>query len=76
MSQEEKILENRLRRAAGRQGLMLEKSRRRDRRALDYGLYALLDADTGNPMNHPGRTSAHSLTLEDVRAWLRDEEGE
>jgi hypothetical protein len=40
----EKVRENRLRRMAGRQGLQLLKSRRRDPRALDYGRYWLVDA--------------------------------
>ena len=39
----EKVHENRLRRAAERQGLRLVKSRRRDPRALDYGGYWLID---------------------------------
>jgi predicted transcriptional regulator len=38
----EKVRENRLRRMARRQGWVLEKSPRRDRRARDYGLYRLL----------------------------------
>ena len=36
-----KVRENRLRRMAKRQGLMLRKSRRRDPRATSYGLWAL-----------------------------------
>ena len=40
----EKVRENRLRRMASRQGLQLMKSRRRDPRALDYGMYWLVDA--------------------------------
>lgn len=36
-----KVRENRLRRAAKRQGLQMVKSRRRDPRALDYGEYVL-----------------------------------
>jgi hypothetical protein len=39
----EKVRENRLRRAAERQGLTLSKSRRRDPRAKDYGTYQLGD---------------------------------
>jgi hypothetical protein len=39
-------LENRLRRAADRQGLRLVKSRRRDPRAVDYCRYNLLDPST------------------------------
>lgn len=42
MSNADKIRENRLRRMAQRQGLRLEKSRRRDPRALDYGAYWLV----------------------------------
>lgn len=40
----DKVRENRLRRAAARQGLTLRRSRRRDQRALDYGAYWLTDA--------------------------------
>lgn len=36
-----KVRENRLRRMAQRQGLILRKSRRRDWRANDYGTYTL-----------------------------------
>ena len=43
MDATEKIRENRLRRMAKRQGLVLMKSRRRDFRALDFGNYWLLD---------------------------------
>jgi hypothetical protein len=39
----EKVREDRLRRAAKRQGLRLIKSRTRDPRALDYGGYWLMD---------------------------------
>jgi hypothetical protein len=41
--QETKVRENRLRRAAERQGLRLEKSKRRDPNALDFGGYWLID---------------------------------
>jgi hypothetical protein len=40
---DDKVRENRLRRMAGRQGLRLVKSRRRDPRALDYGKHMLVD---------------------------------
>jgi hypothetical protein len=43
MSDEDKVRENRLRRMATRQGLRLIKSRRRDPRALDFGVYWLAD---------------------------------
>lgn len=37
----QKAVENRLRRVAERQGLILRKNRRRDRRATDYGMWYL-----------------------------------
>ena len=40
---EYKVLENRLRRAADRQGLRLEKSRARDPHAVDHGTYQFVD---------------------------------
>lgn len=42
----EKVRENRLRRAAQRQGLRLSKNARRDPRALDYGAWYLIDQRT------------------------------
>ena len=42
----ERTREARLRRAADRQGLILQRSRRRDPRALGYGTYQLIDAAT------------------------------
>jgi hypothetical protein len=38
-----KIRENKLRRMAERQGFRLKKSARRDPRAIDYGLYWIID---------------------------------
>ena len=42
MTTDDKVRENRLRRMAARQGLKLERSRRRDPLAVDYGLYQLI----------------------------------
>ncbi len=42
----DKVRENKVRRAAARQGLKVMKSRARDSRALDFGCYALTDAAT------------------------------
>lgn len=42
----DKVRENRLRRVAERQGLRLEKSRRRDPLALDYGTWRIVDPGT------------------------------
>jgi hypothetical protein len=45
-STDDKIRENRLRQMAARQGLRVEKSRRRDPRALDYGVFWLIEDRT------------------------------
>jgi hypothetical protein len=59
-----KIRENRLRRAADRQGLRLHKSNRRDPNALGYGLWALIDLDTGASMHNPAPWGIHVLDQE------------
>jgi hypothetical protein len=46
MDMDDKVRENRVRRAAERQGLRLIKSRRRDENAWDHGTYGLLSAET------------------------------
>lgn len=73
-----KVLENRLRRAAERQGFLLEKSRRRDPRAKDFDRYRLLvDA---RDIDHHRETTPFSLTLKEVEERLTglsgDDEGE
>ena len=74
MTTSEKVREpppNRQRRVAERRGLVLRKSNRRDPLALDYGLFAILDGNTGNPV-HPGRlASIYALTIEDVELYLQ-----
>jgi hypothetical protein len=65
----EKIRENRLRRAAERQGLQLMKSRRRDPRAIDFGTYQLVDPAT-NSLAASGLQSGYGLTLDDVEREL------
>lgn len=47
-----KVRENRLRRAAERQGLQLQKSRRRDPRAWDFGTYSLVSVRTNTLAAH------------------------
>ena len=71
-----KIEEARLRRMAKRRGLTLSKSRRRDPAALDYGMYALIDNERGNPIHSDNINSIYALTLDDVREWLEVEEAE
>ncbi len=67
----EKTRENRLRRKAERCGLRLIKSARRDPDASDYGLYALLDLQTGGAVNPAlaGRWTC-SWTLDEVEHYL------
>ena len=66
----DKVREARLRRKAARNGLRLVKSRRRDPAAIDYGLYALLDVDTGFVVHISGVISIFRLTLDDVESFL------
>jgi len=66
MTPAEKVREDRLRRAAKRQGLRLIKSRTRDPRALGYGGYWLMD---------DARQRAHGpvpsgLSLDEVEQFL------
>ena len=71
--QEYKVLENRLRRAAERQGFRLEKSRRRDPRAIDYGTYALVEGPPPAPGGENWRSRqlvAVALDLEDLARFL------
>ena len=60
----EKVRENRLRRAADRQGFKLRKSARRDPRALDYGIWYLTSAT--------GTTQApeQGMTLDEIEQYL------
>ena len=65
-----KVRENRLRRKARRQGLMLSKSRRRDPDALDYGLYSIINPHHGGAIHTHGVISEYSLTLDEVEDLL------
>lgn len=68
----DKVRENRLRRVAERRGLRLEKSRRRDPQAIDFGGFMLID----NYMNcvvSGGNPYAYSLSLDDVEKDLSEE---
>jgi hypothetical protein len=57
---------------AARHGLTLSKSRRRDPSALDHGLYALIDPQTGGAVNRAlvGQF-IHSMTLDEVEDYLK-----
>jgi hypothetical protein len=68
-AQQRKVLENRLRRAADRQGLRLEKSRLRDPRAIGYGTFVLTDARS-NTVVLSGSPDGYGVGLEDVAGYL------
>jgi hypothetical protein len=64
----DKTRETRLRRMAERQRLAVEKSRRRDPRAYDYGMYRIVD-----PYNNSvvaGALGDFSMSLDDVEGYL------
>lgn len=66
-----KVRENRLRRAATRQGLFLSRRRRRDPNALDYGLYALFrGGPNGQAVAGVGYGGVYGLTLAQVEKIL------
>ena len=72
----DKVQENRLRRMANRQGYVLSKTRRRDPDAIDFGLYALIDPESGGTIHAQGPISPYALTLEDVAEWLEGDEAD
>ena len=66
-----KARENRLRRAAERQGLTLEKCRYRDHRALGYGTYRLVQ--NGYVIAFDA-ASGYGLNLDEIEACLNEED--
>jgi hypothetical protein len=66
----DKVSENKLRRAAKRQGYELIKSRTRDPRGVDYGLYGLIDAAGKSVFEHRGNGSPCAASLADVERVL------
>jgi hypothetical protein len=60
-----KVRQNRLRRMAERQGLGLRKSHRRDPRAIDYGIWSIVDPDTNTAF-----LEGEFLTLDELEEWL------
>jgi hypothetical protein len=71
----DKTRETRLRRAADRQGLRLERSRRRDPRATDFARYWLLDLVTGHVVAGADAIGRASMTLDQVEMYLIREPG-
>jgi hypothetical protein len=70
----DKVRENRLRRMAERQGLELQKSRRRDPRAIDYDRWLILDPHTNTIVAGTKGTPRHGMTLDAVEAYLTGDE--
>ena len=66
METSEKVRENRLRRAAHRQGLTLAKSRTRDPRGIDHGCYGI----SRDGAWIAGVTGHMTMSLEDVEQYL------
>ncbi len=67
---ETKKVETRLRHAAKRQGLKLEKSRMRDPRGLEFNTYQLRDALSGEIVEC-GQRGSYGLDLERISELLR-----
>ena len=65
-----KVKEALLKRRADRRGWKLLKSRRRDPDSVDYGLYALIDLESGGAIHAHGPISVYSQTFEQVADWL------
>lgn len=71
-AQDYKVLENKLRRAAERQGFRLEKSRARDPRAISHGTYQLVDNRT-NAVAGASLHSGYGFDLSDVAKFLLED---
>lgn len=71
MSENDKVKENRLRRIAERRGMKIEKSRRRDPKAIDFGGYMLIDVST-NAVITGGSPYPYSASIEDIEEHLKD----
>jgi hypothetical protein len=68
VSTNERTQEARVRRKAARQALAVQRSRRRDPRAVDYGLYCVVDVRTKAVV--AGTQEACSMTLDEVERYL------
>jgi hypothetical protein len=65
----QRAIEVRLRRAAERRGLRIEKSKLRDPGAIGFGTWRIIDARTGRVVA-ADRRNGYGLTLEDVARRL------
>lgn len=75
MNPSEKIRENRIRRTIARRGYALNKSRRRDPKAWDFGSYQITDPQGGG-LVFANWAVGHGfgLSLDDVEEWLERDE--
>jgi len=69
MTKAEKTRENRLRRAAARQGLRIKKARRRDPLGYRFGGYMLIDSST-DAVVAGGSPIPYGLTVDGVEEYL------
>lgn len=60
-----KVRENRLRRMAQRQGIILRKSRRRDPRAIDFGMWYVV-----NPTALTKHRGGQGMTIDEIEIYL------
>jgi hypothetical protein len=73
---EVKSYETRLRRAAARQGLRLEKSRQRDPNGLLYGTYQLVDSSSSFVVYADRALHGYGLDLSDIAGYLFNRDGD
>ncbi len=71
MDAEQKVREARLRRMAERQGLRLQKSRRRDPLALDYNGYQLIDPRSNALVFGERAGDGFGASLDDIEVYLK-----
>jgi hypothetical protein len=71
----DKTYENRLRRQVERRGYKLQKIRRHDPTAWDYGTYQIVDTYTNTVVytDYSVAGRGYGLSLEDVETWLAGE---
>jgi hypothetical protein len=69
-----KVRENKLRRAAERQGLTLHRSPRRDPRALDYGKYWLFRDNMAAEGSKTSVTPEAGVALDEIETYLTGEQ--
>lgn len=74
MEVDEKVRENKLRRISERRGFRIEKSRRKDPQAVDFGGYMLIDVRSNAVVLGAG-TFPYSATLDEIEAYFDLKDG-